>query len=110
MREHRPDNWVVLKFSGDDPHYRVLAGWSGSYLAGNTWRMNSGITKVEEDESFFYFYGSSGSRYRCDKGSYMLRMNNAGTWAKLQELHGDKVEMMPEDTDWMNTDWIIGDD
>ena len=26
---------------------------------------------------------------------------------KLQELHGDKVEMMPEDTDLLNMDWII---
>jgi len=34
-------------------------------------------------------------------------MNNAGTWARLQELHGDKVELMPEDTDWMNMDWIV---
>jgi len=25
----------------------------------------------------------------------------------VQELHGDKVEMMPEDTDWLTMDWII---
>jgi hypothetical protein len=107
VKEYNADNWVVLKFDGDDPHYRVLAGWSGGYITGNSWRMNSGITKVEEDESFFYFYGSSGSRYRCNKEVYMLRMNTAGAWARLQELHGDKVEMLPEDTDWMNMDWII---
>jgi hypothetical protein len=34
-------------------------------------------------------------------------MNNAGIWDQLQQIHGDKVEMMPEDTDWMNMDWII---
>jgi hypothetical protein len=106
---YRPDNWVVLKFSGDDPHYRVLAGWSGSYLSGNTWRMNSIITKVEEDEFFFYFYGSSGSRYHCSKDAYMLRMNTAPVWNALKQAGPDKVEMMPEDTDWMNTDWIIED-
>ena len=26
---------------------------------------------------------------------------------KEDKIHGDKVEMMPEDTDWMNMDWII---
>jgi len=36
-----------------------------------------------------------------------LKINNAHIWAKLQELHGNKVELMPEDTDWMTIDWII---
>ena len=104
---YRPDNWVILKFKGGDPHYRVLAGWSGSYIDGSSWRLNSGITKVEETEDHYDFSGYTGSTYRCGKGSYMLRMNTAGVWAKLQEQYGDEVEMMPEDTDWVNTDWII---
>lgn len=107
MSYYIPDNWVVIKIKGDDPHYRVLAGWSGGYTTGDSWRMNSGITKVEEDDGSYYFSGSSGSTYRCGKESYGLRMNNAGIWAQLQELHGDKVEMMSEDTAWVDTDWII---
>ena len=101
------DNWVVIKFKGDDPHYRVLVGWSGGYTTSDHWRVNSGITKVTEDDMCYYFSGSSGSTYRCGKKSYMLRMNNVHGWDQLQRLHGDKVEMMPEDTDWMNLDWII---
>ena len=105
---YRPDNWVVIKLDdGNDPHYRVLAGWSGGYLDGDSWRMNSGITEVNETDDYYYFKGSSGSEYRCGKGSYMLRMNTAGAWARIQELHGDNVTLMPEDTDWMNMDWII---
>ncbi|MDC1446477.1 hypothetical protein N8344_00735 [bacterium] len=108
MNEYNCDNWVVIKMKGDDPHYRLLVGSSGGYLDGDSWRMNSGITKVEEeDEASYYFYGSSGSRYRCGKRSYMLRMNTAHIWDRLQQIHGDKVEMMPEDTDFMNMDWII---
>jgi len=107
MTEYNPDNWVVIKLKGDDPHYRVLAGWSGGYLDSDSWKINSGITTVTEDDDAYYFAGSSGSTYRCDKGSYTLRMNNAHVWTQLQELHGDKVEMMPEETDWLNTDWII---
>ena len=88
-------------------HYRILAGWSGGYTTGSSWRMNSGITKVEEDDDAYYFSGSSGSTYRCSKGSYTLKMNNAGIWDQLQKLHGDKVELMDEGTDWINLDWII---
>lgn len=102
-----PDNWVILKFMGDDPHYRVLAGWSGGYTTGDSWRMNSGITSVEETEDSFIFRGSSGSAYVCGKYLYRLRMNNAYIWNQLKELHGDKVELMDEDTDWLNMDWII---
>lgn len=104
---YTPDNWVIIKIKGDNPHYRVLAGWSGGYTTGDSWRMNSGITKVEEDDRSYYFSGSSGSVYHCGKSSYGLRMNNAYIWDQLQELHGDKVELMSEETNWMNTDWSI---
>ena len=101
------DNWVIIKLKGDDPHYRVLAGWSGGYTTGDSWRINSGIVEVNETDDYYYFKGSSGSEYRCNKESYTLRMNNAHIWTQLQKLHGDKVEMMPEDTDWVSMDWII---
>ena len=107
MSNYHPDNWVVIKFTNGDPHYRVLAGWSGGYTTGNSWRMNSGITSFREGDEHFIFYGSTGSCYSCGKESYMLRMNNAHIWDQLQKLHGDKVELMPEDTDWSKMDWII---
>jgi hypothetical protein len=107
MSNYYPGNWVIIKLKGDDPHYRILAGWSGGYATGDSWRMNSGITEVNETDDNYYFKGSSGSEYRCGKQSYGLKMNNAYVWNRLQELHGDKVEMMQEDTDWMNVDWII---
>jgi hypothetical protein len=104
---YSPDNWVVIHLKGDDPHYRILAGWSGGYLDGDSWRMNSGITNVEEDQDAFRFRGTTGSWYKCYKGAYGLRMNNAHIWSQLEEKYGDKVELMPEDTDWLNTDWIL---
>ena len=102
------DNWVVIFINAGDPHYRVLTGTSGGYASGDSWRMNSGIVRVEEVDGSFIFYGASGSAYSCSKNSYCLRMNNAHIWAQLQEKHGDKVQMMDEDTDWVNHDWIIG--
>jgi hypothetical protein len=101
------DNWIVIFLNGRDPHYRLLTGTSGGYTTGDSWRMNSGITKVEEDEHYYYFHGSSGSCYSCHKDAYGLRMNNAYIWNQLQELHGDKVEMLDENTNWMEQDWII---
>ena len=109
MSNYTPDNWVVIKMmpSEKDTMYKVLGGWSGGYLDGDSWRMNSGITRVEDDGNYFKFYGSSGSCYSCHKESYTLRMNNAGIWKQLKNKFGDVVEMMDEETDWINMDWII---
>ena len=107
MSNYFPDNWVVIKFDGDDPHYRVLAGWSGSYAQGDSWQLNSGIVRVKETDDAFHFFGSSGSCYSCRKSSYRLGLNNAYVWGRLKEKFGDRVSIMDEDTDWNNMDWII---
>lgn len=104
---YTPDNWVIIKFNTKTPHYKVLAGWSGGYTTGDSWRMNSGITRVSSGEHHYHFYGTTGSDYQCHKEAYGLRRNNSYIWAALQEKYGDKVELMPKDTDWLNMDWII---
>ena len=105
MSEYRPDNWVVLKVKegkGTFPFYKVLAGWSGGYLSGDSWRINSGVTEVKEDGDYYEFYGETGSCYRCHKEGYGLRMNNAGVYKNLclQQEFGGQVQLMAEDTDW----------
>ena len=104
MNNFVPDNWVVLKIQtdADGVIYKVLAGCSGGYLYGDSWRMNSGITKVVEKQDSIEFYGNSGSCYECYKGSYGLRMNNAGIYNQLKEAFGDTIELMAEDTKWVN--------
>lgn len=109
MSYYAPDNWVIVHMKGDDPHYRVLAGWSGGYTTGSSWRMNSGIVKVIEEDVHYLFVGSTGSTYACHKDMYGLRMNNAYVWKQLEERYGDKVELLDENTDWINMDWIIGE-
>lgn len=103
---YTPDNWVIIKIKGNDPHYRVLAGWSGGYTDGDRWRLNSGIIKCRFDGNYWYFYGSSGSCYKCCVNGYCLRMNNAYVWDKLKLLHGDKVELL-ENQNWLDKEWII---
>lgn len=105
MSEYQPDNWVVLKVKegkGTFPFYKVLGGWSGGYLSGDSWRLNSGVTEVKEDGDYYEFYGESGSCYRCHKEGYGLRMNNAGVYKdlRLQQEFGGQIILMPEDTDW----------
>lgn len=67
---YNPDRWVILKITENDTNntlYRVLAGWSGGYLDGDAWRLNSGIVRIEEIDEVFDVHGYSGSVYRCHK-------------------------------------------
>lgn len=106
MSEYLPDNWVVLKINNEgETLYKVLAGWSGGYLSDDAWRINSGITKVDQNGDFYEFFGHSGSIYVCHPDNYRLTMANSGVYNQLKEQFGDAVELMPEDTDWMNVEW-----
>ena len=105
-----PDNWVVIKIKEgklDRGFYKVLAGWSGGYLSGDSWRMNSGITKVTEEGDHLKFWGESGSCYVCHKKTYGLRMNNSGVWNQMKGMEGfeDQFVLLPEDTNWLEIEW-----
>lgn len=108
---HTCDNWVVIKINSDTPHYRVLIGTSGGYTTGDGWRMNSGIVSVREEGEYLFFAGATGSEYQCHKDAYGLRMNNAHIWTAMQEKNKTRgreiYQMLDEDTDWFEIDWLI---
>jgi len=99
MNEYTPDSWVIIKISGieDKDFYKVLAGWSGGYLDGDSWRMNSGINKVEFDGEYYSFIGSSGSVYKCHKEGEGMRMSMASTWSQLKKNFPRNVELVGVD-------------
>jgi hypothetical protein len=112
MSTYNPDCWVVIKITNtdtllatenDEVLYKVLAGWAGGYLNGDSWRMNSGIDLVFDHDREIHFYGHSGSTYICHKEAYGLRMSTAGIYNKLKknEQFGGQIQMMDEDTDWL---------
>lgn len=104
MTEYIPDKWVVVKIGGSDPHYRVLGGWSGGYVNGDSWRMNSGITKVDSDDNYWYFYGDSGSVYKCRISSYGFNLMSAQIYERYKEMYGDDFEAL-DDQEWTTEDW-----
>ena len=100
MSEYHPDSWVVVKIKKSGL-YKVLGGWSGGYLDGDSWRLNSGVTKVEDDVHNWKFYGESGSCYIVHKKGYAMRMSMSGIYNQIK----DHVELLDKDTDWMGVDW-----
>lgn len=106
MADYSPDHWTVLRMEHKDGViYKVLGGWAGGYLHGDSWRLNSGIERCEQDGDYYKFYGSSGSCYTCHKEMYGLRTATIGIWATMKKQYPDQVSVMPEETDWLNMHW-----
>jgi len=72
---YTPDYWVVVKVFREDgsPYYRLVCSWSGGYLDGDSWQINSGIVEMEDVGEHYIVHGKSGSRYQVYKDSYGLR-------------------------------------
>jgi hypothetical protein len=93
-----PDRWIVLRIHISDGETvdKVFASWYGGYLDGASWRLNSGIERTEEDQDFYYFYGYSGSCYKCSKSTEgVAGLHNKGILNHLMstmEENGIKVE------------------
>lgn len=63
--------------------------------------MNSGITHVEQDDSYYYFTGYSGSCYKCNKRCYGLLSPYAENILSNILNHADgAVTLMYEMTDF----------
>ena len=105
MSEYNPDKWIVVKITGNDlpPVHKVFACWSGGYLDGDSWKLNSGITNVTDKDDYFFFDGSSGSTYACRKGMYGATGYGYDVLKNLIdkiETASGAVEILSENTDW----------
>ena len=68
---YTPERGVVLEFvTPEETIRKVVAGWYGGYLDGDSWKLNSGNVAERELDNRWEFDGSSGSTYVCHKSAY----------------------------------------
>lgn len=89
-----PDTWVIIEVKHKPPVQKILAGWGGSYLYGDSWRMSSPISNFTSDDTSYLATTESGSTYVLPKHSQGLRMSIAGIYNQLTEKFGDKIELI----------------
>lgn len=111
LNEYNPDGWVLVKITGTDPHYRVFGSWRGSFLDGDSWRMNSGIVSAKLEGDHYLFKSTSGSVYSCHKKGYgELGAYAGGVLNDYVENSSGTLQClceMPENV--LEIDWLIGD-
>jgi hypothetical protein len=102
IKMYTPDKWVLLKMTFEKQVcYKILAGWNGGYLDGDSWKLNSGCKLVTKDGDYYKFIGYSGSIYKCHKDMYSLTTLTASILTQLMEKYPKAIEVVPDNTDFM---------
>lgn len=86
---YTPDSWQVIHVNPQDKaksYYRVLAGWSGSYMYGSSWKVSSGFEQVFDMGTHWKVTQRSGSVYLLYKNSEKASMATAGVLKGLREV------------------------
>ena len=92
MSTYTPDSWVIVKIQYEkyETIYKVLAGWSGSYLYGASWKLSSGIVTFEDKGEHYESLQDSGSTYVLYKSSERMSAIMASTFASFEgQVKGD---------------------
>lgn len=92
-----PDSWVILEINTESEKFKkILAGWSGSYLYGDSWRLSSPVVEFDDkiNSKWITATTESGSTYNLSKHHQGLRMSIAGVYNQLKEKFGDTVEIV----------------
>ena len=87
MSTYTSDSWVIVKIQYEkyETIYKVLAGWSGSYLYGASWKLSSGIVTFEDKGEHYESLQDSGSTYVLYKSSERMSAIVASTFASFEE-------------------------
>jgi hypothetical protein len=97
MSEYHPDKFTLLEINPDEEEtfYKVFGTWGGSYLYGDSWRMNSGIERAVMDSGMISFIGRSGSVYSCNISSEGISgASGRGTLQGLLDKYKDQIRVV----------------
>jgi len=90
--EYTPDQWVLIQLESTEKGKitKILSGWYGGYLNGDSWRLSSGVTKIEDKDKFYLIHNQSGSIYTCHKNNEGLSGLTSNILHKWKEQAKDR--------------------
>lgn len=93
-----PDRWVAVQVETEEDRYtRIIAGWYGGYVGGNSYRISTPIVEEREDEHNIYFSTESGSTYICNRSAEGMTTLTSGIYEILKggsDSGGAKIKLL----------------
>lgn len=106
MSEYTPDVWVMVEIVSPEHGIvnKLLCGWYGGYLYGDSWKLSSGNLQEHMEGDFIVFPQESGSVYRCHKDSQRFSGLTGSIFAsyakKLDDLgNGSSMKVIEHNCD-----------
>ncbi len=87
---HKPDKGIIVKIPQGA---KVLGSWSGGYLDGDSWRLSSGLERIEEDGDYYLMHNYSGSIYKCHKETEGMNRMALSIFNQLKDMD-DSIEQI----------------
>ena len=95
---YTPNKWILLEISGrGEKIQKVLAGWSGGYLDDDSWRLCSGVARVEEEGDYYMFHNHSGSIYKCHKKGQGVTALSGSILKNIKDIAGTDDDVTVEE-------------
>lgn len=93
MTYYTPDAYRVLSIEQEDGSIliKIFGSWSGGYLDGDSWRLNSGTKSITATFDKYRFHGYSGSVYEVSRHQGKLSSYNASILDGLLKYEFVKV-------------------
>ena len=102
----KPDTWLIVKIkTKEEILHKVVAGWNGGYLSGDSWKSACVIKGVVYENEFYRFFGFSGTVYECHENAYGQRICNSPCLERIInacEYNNAEYEILHDNTDWLN--------
>jgi len=85
----RPDVWELIRITNDGANIdKILSGWYGGYANGDSWRLSSRISKIEDHPDYLYIVTESETEYELYKSVRRF----SGMTAGIYEFYSKKIE------------------
>ena len=111
---YTPNNWQLVRVTPKDTgaiYYRILVGWSGSFMYGSSWKLSSGFGPVRNGTFGCEQVIDEGDSWRVPQSSgsvYILRKNSerssAATWGVIECVMRDNPDVKLEIVKMENID------